>query len=174
MPSVCRGRVPEAAVRCESSLHPVPAPLYGAPRLARDRSGFMDQFKSKIAPAEGKLAVLLPGMGAVATTFIAGVEAVKAGLSKPIGSLAQMAQLRLGRRSEKRWAKIKALVPLARLEDLVFGGWVPIADDAYAAAAKAKVLSPEHLAQLKSKLSAIKPMPAVFDQKWVKRLEGKN
>src|SRR5258708_26223397 len=134
----------------------------------------MDQFKSKVAPAEGKLAVLLPGMGAVATTFIAGVEAVEAGLSKPIGSLTQMAQLRLGKRSEKRWAKIKDLVPLARLEDLVFGGWDPIPDDAYTAAAKAKVLSPEHLAQLKSKLSAIKPMPAVFDQKWVKRLEGQN
>ena len=81
----------------------------------------MEQLKSKVAPADGKLAVLLPGMGAVATTFIAGVEAVKAGLGKPIGSLTQMAHVRLGRRSEKRWAMIKDLVPLARLEDLVFG-----------------------------------------------------
>jgi myo-inositol-1-phosphate synthase len=131
-------------------------------------------FKSKVAPAEGKLAVLLPGMGAVATTFIAGVEAVKAGLGKPIGSLTQMAQIRLGKRSEKRWSMIKDLVPLANLEDLVFGGWDPIPDDAYTAAAKAKVLSPEHLAQLKRTLSQIKPMPAVFDHNVVKRLEGKN
>src|SRR2546422_306508 len=101
----------------------------------------MDQFKSKVGPADGKLAVLLPGMGAVATTFIAGVEAVKAGLGKPIGSLTQMAHVRLGKRSEKRWAMIKDLVPLARLEDLVFGGWGPIPDDAYTAAAKAQVIA---------------------------------
>ncbi len=134
----------------------------------------MDQFKSKVAPADGKLAVLLPGMGAVATTFIAGVEAVKAGLGKPIGSLTQMAHVRLGKRSEKRWAMIKDLVPLARLEDLVFGGWDPIPDDAYTAAVKAKVLSPEHLAQLQPTLSKIRPMPAVFDKNVVKRLEGAN
>src|SRR4051812_25183929 len=131
-------------------------------------------FKSRVAPAEGKLAVLLPGMGAVATTFIAGVEAVKAGLAQPIGSLTQMAEIRLGKRSEKRWAKIKDLVPLTRLDDLVFGGWDPIPDDAYTAAAKAKVLSPEHLAQLKTNLSKITPMPAVFDKNVVKRLEGAN
>ena len=134
----------------------------------------MDPFKSRVTPAEGKLAVLLPGMGAVATTFIAGVEAVKANLARPIGSLTQMAHLRLGKRSEKRWAKIKDLVPLARLEDLVFGGWDPIPDDAYTAAAKARVLSPEHLAQLEAPLKAIRPMPAVFDKRWVKRLEGQN
>ena len=132
------------------------------------------KFKSKVAPAEGKLAVLLPGMGAVATTFIAGVESVKAGLSKPIGSLTQMAQIRLGKRSEKRSSMIKDMVSLASLEDLVFGGWDPIPDDAYTAAAKAKVLSPEHLAQLKDTLSQIKPMPAVFDNAVVKRLDGKN
>ena len=134
----------------------------------------MDQFKSKVAPVDGKLAVLLPGMGAVATTFIAGVEAVKAGLSQPIGSLTQMAHIRLGKRSEKRWAMIKDLVPLAKLDDLVFGGWDPIPDDAYTAAAKAKVLSPEHLAQLQPSLSQIKPMAAVFDKNVVKRLEGAN
>jgi myo-inositol-1-phosphate synthase len=132
----------------------------------------MDELKSKVAPADGKLAVLLPGMGAVATTFIAGVEAVKAGLSKPIGSLTQMAHIRLGKRSEKRWSMIKDFVPLAKLEDLVFGGWDPIPDDAYTAAAKAKVLSAEHLAQLKPVLSKIKPMPAVFDKNVVKRLDG--
>src|SRR5207248_9492718 len=140
-----------------------------APEMKR-----MDQFKSKVAPADGKLAVLLPGMGAVATTFIAGVEAVKAGLGKPIGSLTQMAHVRLGKRSEKRWAMIKDLGPLARLQDLVFGGWDPIPDDAYTAAVKAKVLSPEHLAQLQPTLSKIRPMPAVFDKNVVKRLEGAN
>src|SRR3981081_2112812 len=115
-----------------------------------------EQFKkTKSAPAEGKLAVLLPGMGAVATTFIAGVEAARRGLGKPIGSLTQMAHLRLGKRSEKRWAMIKDLVPLAKLDDLVFGGWDPIPDDAYTAAAKAKVLSPEHLAQIKPALEKI-------------------
>src|SRR5712671_7978807 len=123
----------------------------------------MNEFKeTKVAPADGKLAVLLPGMGAVATTFIAGVEATRRGLGKPIGSLTQMAHLRLGKRSEKRWAMIKDLVPLANLDDLVFGGWDPIPDDAYLAASKAKVLSPEHLAQLKASLSQIKPMAAVF------------
>src|SRR5258708_17296893 len=134
----------------------------------------MDQFKSKVAPADGKLAVLRRGMGAVATTFIAGVEAVRAGLAKPIGSLTQMAQIRLGKRSEKRWSMIKDLVPLAKLDDLVFGGWDPIPDDAYTAAAKAKVLSPEHLAQLRPALEKIKPMPAVFDRNVVKRLAGTN
>src|SRR5437867_12128214 len=108
----------------------------------------MDQFKSKVGPADGKLAVLLPGMGAVATTFIAGVEPVKAGLGKPIGTLTQMAHVRLGKRSEKRWALIKDLVPLARLADQVFGGWDTITDDALTAAATAKVLSPEYRAQL--------------------------
>src|SRR5918912_2764817 len=116
----------------------------------------MSEFKkTSVAPAEGKLAVLLPGIGAVATTFIAGVEAARRGLGKPIGSLTQMAHIRLGKRSEKRWAMIKDLVPLAKLDDLVFGGWDPIPDDAYTAAAKAKVLTPEHLAPLKSFLSTI-------------------
>src|SRR5437870_678507 len=103
----------------------------------------MDEFKqTRIAPADGKLAVLLPGMGAVATTFIAGVEAARRDLGKPIGSLTQMAHIRLGKRSEKRWQMIKDFVPLARLSDLVFGGWDPIPDDAYTAAAKARVLGP--------------------------------
>jgi myo-inositol-1-phosphate synthase len=135
----------------------------------------MSEFKdTKVAPAEGKLAVLMPGLGAVATTFIAGVEAARRGLGKPIGSLTQMAHIRLGKRSEKRWQKIKDFVPLSRLEDLVFGGWDPIPDDAYTAAAKARVLGPELLAPLKEFLSGIKPMPAVFDHAWVKRLEGRN
>src|SRR5438046_461099 len=160
----------------EKALYTLASRPYGAPHRAKRRGPApemkrMDQFKSKVAPADGKLAVLLPGMGAVATALIAGVEAVKAGLSKPIGSLPQMAHIRLGKRSEKRWARIKDLVPLSHLDDLVFGGWDPIPDDAYTAAAKAKVLSPEHLAQLKPSLSQIKPMAAVFDRNVVKRLE---
>src|ERR1700730_16701827 len=134
----------------------------------------MKKNKSKVGPADGELAVLLPGMGAVATTFIAGVEAVKAGLGKPIGSLTQMAHIRLGKRSEKRWAMIKDLVPLAGLDDLVFGGWDRIPDASSPAAAKAKVPSSEHLAKLKPSLSQIKPMAAVFDRNVVKRLEGAN
>ena len=133
----------------------------------------MEEFKpAKIAPATGKLAVLLPGMGAVATTFIAGVEATRRGIAKPIGSLTQLAQIRLGKRSEKRWKMIKDLVPLSSLDDLVFGGWDPIPDDAYTAAVKAKVLTPENLNSLKSFLQTIKPMPAVFDRNVVKKLEG--
>jgi myo-inositol-1-phosphate synthase len=131
-----------------------------------------DTKQSKIAPASGKLAVLLPGLGAVATTFIAGVEASRRGCSQPIGSLTQLAQIRLGKRSEKRWAKIKDFVPLASLDDLVFGAWDPIPDDAYTAAAKAKVLSHEDLAKVKPFLETIKPMTAVFDHSWVKRLDG--
>ena len=135
----------------------------------------MSEFKqTRIAPADGKLAVLLPGMGAVATTFIAGVEATRRGLGKPIGSLTQMAHIRLGKRSEKRWAMIKDLVPLATLDDLVFGGWDPIPDDAYTAASKAKVLSQDLLSPMSEYLSTIRPMPAVFDHSWVKRLDGKN
>src|SRR5438270_227586 len=130
--------------------------------------------RTTIAPADGKLAVLLPGMGAVATTFIAGVEAARRGLGKPIGSLTQMAHIRLGKRSEKRWGMIKDIVPLAKLDDLAFGGWDPIPDDAYTAATKAKVLGTEILKPLEEHLRSIRPMPAVFDQNWVKRLEGKN
>src|SRR5437879_12960116 len=119
--------------------------------------------RTTIAPADGELAVLLPGVGAVATTFSAGVEAARRGLGKPIGSLTQMAHIRLGKRSEKRWQMIKDFVPLARLDDLVFGGWDPIPDDAYTAAAKAKVLSQDLLAPMSEYLSTIRPMPAVFD-----------
>src|ERR1700704_4355697 len=123
----------------------------------------MSEFKqTKIAPAEGKLAVLLPGMGAGATTFIAGVEAARRGIGLPIGSLTQMAHIRLGNGREKRWAMVKDFVPLGTLDDLVFGGWDPIPDDAYTAASKAKVLGPELLAPLREFLSRIKPMPAVF------------
>src|SRR5512143_2756963 len=102
-----------------------------------------------IKPAEGKLGVLLPGMGAVATTFIAGVEALRTGLSKPVGSLTQMGTVRLGKRTENRSPLIKDFVPLARLEDVVFGGWDIYKDNAYEAAKNAGVLDHEHLAALK-------------------------
>jgi myo-inositol-1-phosphate synthase len=127
-----------------------------------------------IAPAKGKLGVLLPGMGAVATTFIAGVMNIRKGLAKPIGSLTQMGTIRLGKRTENRSPKISEFVPLAGLDDLVFGGWDLFKDDAYQAATKAGVLTREHLDPVKAELQAIKPWPAVFQQEWVKKLHGEN
>jgi myo-inositol-1-phosphate synthase len=128
----------------------------------------------EIRPASGKLGVLLPGMGAVATTFVAGVEAVRKGLSKPIGSLTQMGTIRLGKRTDNRSPLIKELVPLARLEDIEFGGWDVYPDSAYEAAKKAGVLEDAHLQPLKGFLDGIKPWPAVFDPQYVKKLNGPN
>ena len=128
----------------------------------------------RIAPAEGKLGVLIPGMGAVTTTFIAGLEAIKRGLGKPIGSLTQLGTIRLGKRTEGRSPAIRDFVPLARAEDLVIGGWDIFPDNPYEAAVKAGVLDMPLLDQLKEPLSSIKPMPAVFDQEFVKRLNGPN
>ena len=128
----------------------------------------------EIAPASGKLGVLLPGMGAVATTFIAGVESVRRGLTKPIGSLSQMGTVRLGKRTDNRSPLIKDFVPLARLEDLVFGGWDIYADNAYVAAKKAGVLESRDLEPIKDFLEGIKPWPAVFDPQYVKKLDGPN
>src|ERR671928_1002779 len=130
--------------------------------------------QAEISPAEGKLGVLLVGLGAVSTTFIAGVEAVKKGFAQPIGSLTQMGTIRLGKRTENRVPLIKNFVPLADLEDLVFGAWDIFPDSAYDAAMHAGVLEKELLAQLKTPLQKIKPMRAVFDQSYVKRLNGTN
>ena len=127
-----------------------------------------------IAPAQGRLGVLLPGMGAVATTFIAGVEAIRRGLSRPIGSLTQMGTVRLGKRTDGRNPRISDFVPLAPLKDVVFGGWDIYRDDAYEAAKKAGVLNHEHLAALKPFLETVKPWSAVFDPAYVKRLQGEN
>jgi myo-inositol-1-phosphate synthase len=127
-----------------------------------------------IAPAEGRLGVLLPGMGAVATTFVAGVEAIRKGVSRPIGSLTQMGTVRLGKRTDGRNPKISELVPLARLEDVVFGGWDIYEDDAYEAARKAGVLNHEHLETLKPFLKTVRPWPAVFDPAYVKKLKGES
>ncbi|MGI9108173.1 MAG: inositol-3-phosphate synthase [Pyrinomonadaceae bacterium] len=128
----------------------------------------------QIAPAQGRLGVLLVGLGAVSTTFIAGVEAIKQGLAEPVGSLTQMGTLRLGKRTENRVPKINEFVPLASLNELVFGAWDIFPDSAYEAAMHAGVLEKELLAQLKTPLQKIKPMKAVFDQHYVKRLNGEN
>jgi myo-inositol-1-phosphate synthase len=119
-----------------------------------------------------KLAILLPGMGAVATTAIAGVEAVKRGLAQPVGSVTQLGHL-LGPDGEVG-PPVREALPLAPLSDLVFGGWDPIPDDAYAAAIRAGVLERRHLDPIRAQLEAIKPMPAVFDHQWVRRLDGPN
>ena len=128
--------------------------------------------KTAIAPATGKLGVMVVGLGAVATTFIAGVEAVRRGLAKPIGSLTQMGTIRLGKRTDGNTPLIRDFVPLASLDDMVFTGWDIFEDNVYEAAAHAKVLDNETLAALKPYLETIKPMPAVFDQHYVKRLNG--
>jgi len=124
-------------------------------------------------PATGRLGILLPGLGAVATTFIAGVELTRRGLGRPIGSLTQMGTIRLGKRSDGRTPLIQEFAPLAGLDDIVFGSWDPIADNAYEAARKAGVLDRhEHLDPIADFLKAIEPMPAVFDQHYVKKLVG--
>jgi myo-inositol-1-phosphate synthase len=125
-----------------------------------------------IAPAVGKLGVMMPGMGAVATTFVAGVEAVRRGLAQPIGSVTQMGTIRLGKRTEGRSPKIKDFVPLAGLDDLVFTGWDIFPDDMYAAACKAGVLDRELVEAIKPFLQSITPRPAVFDRRYVRRLDG--
>ena len=129
---------------------------------------------NSIAPASGKLGVLMPGMGAVATTVIAGVEAIKAGLGQPIGSLTQMGTIRLGKRTDGRSPLVKDFVPLAGLDDLVFGGWDVFPDDAYDSAEHAGVLPKDKLEQIRDQLKKVVPMPAVFDRNYVRRLEGSN
>ena len=125
-----------------------------------------------VAPPKGKLGILTPGMGAVSTTFMAGVELVRSGHSVPVGSLTQMGTIRLGKRTDGRTPKIKDFVKLAQLEDLVFGGWDVFPDDAYQAALKAGVLDAKDLSKAEKFLKTIKPMKAVFDQNYVKNLHG--
>ena len=127
---------------------------------------------AKIEDSKGKLGVLMPGLGAVSTTFIAGTLAIRNGFSSPIGSITQMGLLRLGKRNENREVNIKDFVPLTKLDDLVFGGWDIFEDNCYEAAVKAGVIEKELLNQLKSELSIIKPMKAVFDKNFVKKLDG--
>jgi myo-inositol-1-phosphate synthase len=129
---------------------------------------------SQIQPAKGKLGVMIPGMGAVATTFVAGVEAIRRGLAQPIGSLTQMGTIRLGKRTDARSPKIKNFVPLASLDDLVFTGWDIYTDDMYAAARNAGVLDRDLLDRIKPFLQSIKPRKAVFDRNYVRKLDGPN
>lgn len=134
----------------------------------------MNKHDSRIPPAKGKLGVLLPGMGAVTSTFIAGVELAKKGLGKPVGSVTQLQTIRLGKRYENRAPLIKDFVPLASLDQLVFGGWDLFPDDAFTAATKAGVLDAAQLAPVKKELSAVKPMTAVFDPSYIKNLKATN
>jgi myo-inositol-1-phosphate synthase len=133
-----------------------------------------NQDNVQIAPAEGKLGILVPGMGAVTTTFIAGLEAIKRGLAKPIGSLTQLGTVRLGKRTEGRSPAIKDFVPLASINDIEVACWDIFEDNAYEAAVKAGVLEMSLLQQVKAPLEAIKPMRAVFDHNFVKRINGPN
>jgi myo-inositol-1-phosphate synthase len=138
---------------------------------------FYDTTVSKaraIQPANGKLGILLPGMGAVASTFIAGVLSARKGLAKPIGSLTQLGAIRIGKRTENNNPKIKDFVPLSDLKDLVFGGWDIFPDNMYQASLKSGVLERTHLDPIRAELEKIKPMPAVFDPAYVSRISGSN
>jgi len=130
--------------------------------------------ETKIQPATGKLGILTPGMGAVATTFMAGVFAINKGLSFPIGSMTQMGTIRLGKRTEHRNPLIREFIPLTPLTNIVFGGWDIFKDNAYEAALKARVLDLPLLESVKEELASIKPMKAVFDKYYVKKLDGPN
>jgi myo-inositol-1-phosphate synthase len=139
-----------------------------------DRTSFYPELAKDIAPAKGRLGVLLPGIGAVSTTLIAGVHLIQKGLARPFGSLTQMQRIRLGKRSSPRFVPVQELVPLAQLADLVFGGWDIFPDNAYQAARAAGVLPLEMLEQVRPELESIEPWPAVFDHAYVRRLEGRH
>jgi len=139
-----------------------------------DGPSFYPELRKDIAPAAGKLGVLLPGLGAVSTTLIAGVHLIRKGLARPIGSVTQLQRMRLGKRSDPRWVLIKELVPLAELADLEFGAWDIFPDNAYESAVSAGVLPADMLAQVRPELEAVAPWPAVFDRQWVRRLDGKH
>src|ERR1700730_11460757 len=143
------------------------------PKNVKTRTQSKDH-SGEIETPKGKLGIMIPGMGAVATTFVAGVEAVRKGIAKPIGSLTQMGTIRLGKRTDALSPKIKEFVPLASLNDLVFTGWDIFEDNMYAAAAKAGVLERQLLDQVKPFLSSIHPRKAVFDHNYVKKLDGPN
>jgi myo-inositol-1-phosphate synthase len=129
---------------------------------------------SDIASARGKLGVLVPGIGAVSSTLLTGLFSIRKGLARPVGSLTQMGKIRLGKRTEGRFVPIKEFIGLADPAGMVFGGWDCFPDSAYEAARKAKVLKPEHIEAVRDELEAIQPMPAVFDRKFVKNLDGRH
>ncbi|MBP7843891.1 MAG: inositol-3-phosphate synthase [Proteobacteria bacterium] len=128
----------------------------------------------KIEAAKGKLGILCPGMGAVASTFFAGTIAARKGIAKPYGSMTQMGRIRVGKRTEPQFPLVKDYISLAKLEDIEFGGWDIFPENMYEAAKKAAVLNPEHIDLLKKELSEIKPMPAVFSEKYIQRIKGPN
>ena len=128
--------------------------------------------KQNVQPAEGKLGILIPGLGAVATTLIAGVIASRRGLAEPVGSLTQTGHIRIGKRTENNYPKIKDFVPVAKLDDIVFGGWDVYEDNVYQAASVAKVLDQHLLDSIKDELEQIAPMKAVFDKSYVENLDG--
>src|ERR1700753_3032272 len=130
--------------------------------------------KTNIQPAEGKLGILIPVLGAVATTLIAGVAAVRKGIAQPIGSLTQMGTIRVGKRTENRYPKVKDFVPIADFNDIVFGGWDVYEDNVYEAAMKAKVLEPGLLNAIKPELEKVVPMKAAFDKNYAKNLVATN
>src|SRR6202035_51610 len=136
--------------------------------------GAASQEAASIKPHTGKLGIMIPGMGAVATTLIAGVEAVRRGFAKPIGSISQMGTIRLGKRTENNTPLIRDFVPLTKLDDLVFTGWDIFGGNLYDAAKTAQVLDRDQLEQIRPFLQSIEPMPAAFDQHFVKRLTAKN
>jgi myo-inositol-1-phosphate synthase len=142
--------------------------------MGMDLGSFWDDPRQprRIAPPNGTLGVLTPGLGAVGTTFMAGVELVRRDYALPIGSLTQLGTIRLGKRTDRRSPAIREFVPLQDLDRLVFGGWDIFPDDAYEAARKARVLEPHHLEAVKDFLSGIKPMTGAFDQAYVKNLNG--
>lgn len=130
--------------------------------------------KQDVLPAEGKLGILIPGLGAIASTVIAGVEAVKKGIAHPIGSLTQMSTIRLGKRTENRNPLIKDFVPLANISDIVFGGWDIYEDNVYESALNAGVLDTRLLEQVRPELEKVKPMAAVFDKEYIRNIDGPN
>ncbi len=148
-------------------------PAYAFPDC-HSRKDEMHMSQKEIKSADGKLGILLPGLGSVATTFIAGVEAIRQGIAPPVGSLTQMGTIRLGKRTDKRSPRIKDFVPLATLENLVIGGWDIFEENCYESASKAGVLEQSLLDQVRPALEKIKPMPAVFDNRYVKKLNGPN
>jgi myo-inositol-1-phosphate synthase len=137
-----------------------------------EQSSHYPELARTIAPAEGRLGVLLPGLGAVATTLIAGTQLINKGLAKPYGSLTQLQRIRLGKRTAPRFPLIKEVVPLAGLSDLVFGGWDIFPDDTYQTARAAGVVPPNQLESVRHDLEAIKPWPGAFEQRYVRNLQG--
>jgi myo-inositol-1-phosphate synthase len=139
-----------------------------------DRSSRYPELARQSTPPEGRLGVLLPGLGSVATTLVAGVHLINKGLARPFGSLTQMQSLRLGKRTHPTWKPIREIVPLANLSDLRFGGWDIFPEDAFQAARNAGVVPMELLSKVEEELSALKPWPAVFERSWVRNLDGKH